>query len=322
MKKSGIISARFLFYLCLAIIFGCDNSDVSEPELILPTASSSSSLIECPEKPRTRINKEQLESLSVGEEAIAIANVVNPEEYLGYKFSGRTGKIFNYAITSNVCIWIFSPDTKLLQRRELAIGEQGDTPLWGELMSIDLPLTGEYVIQVSTPKDLTRFQLEMNLTTVPIPEPSVATTEFPSPPAETSAPNNEQTNEETNEETNQQETAKQSPEEAVKNYYSFLNEGQYQEAWNQLSAAYQEDSLLHPEGYSSYESWWKSVNEIEIVGVQEIENNANAATVNSSFNLVKNSGETLYQSFDLLLVWDSGTNKWNIDAVKLGGSQL
>lgn len=309
MKKSGIVCA--LIYFCLTVIWGCDNADVSEPELMLSSPSPNSLLIECPEKPRVRLTKEEVESVSVGEEAIAVSNVVNSEQNLGYKFYGRTGKNFNYVITSNVCIWIFSPDTKLLQRRELVIGGQGDIPSWGEVMSIDLPMTGDYVIQVSTPQDLARFQLEMNLlSTRPIPQPSVTPSpESPSPPAATSTPNNQ--------ETNQQEIVKESPEEAVKNYYLNLNEGQYQKAWNQLSAAYQNDGDLHPEGYASYESWWKSVNNIEIVGVNEVENNATTAAVNSSINLVKNSGETVYQSLNLLLVWDPANNRWNIDAVKL-----
>ncbi len=309
MKKSGIVCA--LIYFCLTVIWGCDNADVSEPELMLPSSSPASSLIECPEKPTVRLSKEEVESVSVGEEAIAVSNVINSEQNLGYKFYGRTGKNFNYVITSNVCIWIFSPDTKLLQRRELVIGGQGDIPSWGEVMSIDLPLTGEYVIQVSTPQDLAKFQLEMNLlSTRPIPQSSATpNAESPSPPAATSTPNNQ--------ESNQQETAKEPPEEAVKNYYLNLNQGQYQKAWNQLSAAYQQDTQLHPEGYASYESWWKSVNKIEIVGVNEIENNASTAAVNSSVNLVKNSGETVYQSLNLLLVWDGANNQWNIDAVKL-----
>lgn len=310
MKKSGMIRARFFIYLCLVIIWGCDNSELSEPELILPSPSPASSLIECPEKPATRLDKGQLESLSLKEEAIAISNVVNPEQNLGYKFYGRTGKTFNYTITSNVCIWIFSPDTKLLQRRELVIGGQGNTPAWGELMSIDLPLTGEYVIQVSTPKDLTNFQLEMNLATPPTPQPTVAVSpEIPKPPAATSTQNNQ--------EIKPEETIKESPEAAVKKYYLNLNQGQYQKAWNQLSTAYQQDSFLHPEGYSSYETWWKSVNKIELIAVKETEKNANTATVDSKINLIKNSGETVSQSFNLLLIWDAASNQWKIDAVKL-----
>jgi hypothetical protein len=309
MKKSGIVGG--LIYFCLTFIWGCDNGGVSEPELMLSSPSPASSLIECPEKPKARLSKQEVESVSVGEETIAVSNVISSEENLGYKFYGRTGKNFNYVITSNVCIWIFSPDTKLLQRRELVIGGQGDIPSWGEVMSIDLPLTGEYVIQVSTPQDLARFQLDMNLlSSRPIPQPSVTpSADFPSPPPATSTPNNQ--------ETNQQKTVKESPEEAVKNYYLNLNQGQYQKAWNQLSAAYQNDGGLHPDGYASYESWWRSVNKIELVGVNELENNASTATVNSSTNLVKNSGETVYQSLNLLLVWDPATNQWNIDAVKL-----
>ncbi|NEP42464.1 MAG: hypothetical protein F6K35_25895 [Okeania sp. SIO2H7] len=311
MKISRTIGVGFLVYFSLAIIWGCDNSEVAEPELILPNPSPSSSLIECPEKPTIRLNKEELESLSLGEEAIAFSNVVNSEQNLGYKFYGRTGKIFNYVITSNVCIWIFSPDTKLLQRRELIIAGQGDSPVWGEVMSIDLPLTGEYVIQVSTPQDLARFQLEMNLLTPQIPQPSATPqpAEFPPPPAATPTPNNQ--------ETNQQEIIKESPEEAVKNYYANLNEGEYKKAWTRLSSPYQNDFRLHPDGYSSYESWWQSVEEIELVAVNEVENNGSTASVNSSLNLLKNSGETVYQSLDLLLVWDAANNQWNIDAVKL-----
>ncbi|WP_210407581.1 hypothetical protein, partial [Hydrocoleum sp. CS-953] len=105
MKKS-------LLYLTISIIYGCSNFSTPENQLYLPSTSPTPTFVECAQKPKTRLGKTESKSLSLTENIITISDTVNSEKQLGYKFYARTGKDFNYRITSNVCIWIFAPDTK------------------------------------------------------------------------------------------------------------------------------------------------------------------------------------------------------------------
>ncbi|NES05122.1 MAG: hypothetical protein F6K22_21220 [Okeania sp. SIO2F4] len=295
---------KSLLYLTISIIYGCSNFSTAENQLYLSTTSPTPTFVECPQKPKTRLGKTDTKSLSLTANIITISDTVNSEKQLGYKFYARTGKDFNYRITSNVCIWIFAPDTKLLQRRELIIATQQDSPISGEQMSIDLPLTGEYIIQVSTPTKSSQFNLEMSLGDLPIPEPSVvssetATSASPSTPiSETSS-------------------TKASAEEAVKNYYSNLNQGKYQQAWNQLSSSFQNNQKLHPDGYNSYYDWWSGISNIVIQNVQQTNTSTDTSTINVQVKYTKKSGENITQSLELFLIWNSANNNWAIDAVTL-----
>lgn len=299
---------KLLLYLTISIICGCSDFSTTENQSYLLTTSPTPTFVECPEKPAARLDKTDTKSVTLTENFINISDTINSEKQLGYKFYARTGKDFNYSITSNVCIWIYAPDTKLLQRRELIIAKQTNPPISGEQMSIDLPLTGEYIVQISTPTKSTEFNLEMSLGDLPTPEPSVITKETTKISA-SSTPKPENVPEES--------SPKASAEKAVKNYYSNLNQGQYQQAWKQLSASFQNNQQLHPEGYNSYNNWWTQMNNIAVQDVQQISQSTETATVNVQVKYTKKSGENISQSLELFLVWNDLDNKWNIDAVTL-----
>ncbi|MEM1169775.1 MAG: hypothetical protein AAGJ08_12035 [Cyanobacteria bacterium P01_H01_bin.35] len=295
---------KTLLYLSISIIYGCSNLSTPENQLDLPSTSPTPTFVECPEKPKTRLGKTDTKSLSLTANIITISDTVNSEKQLGYKFYARTGKDFNYRITSNVCIWIFAPDTKLLQRRELIIATQQDFPISGEQMSINLPLTGEYIIQVSAPTKSSQFNLEMSLGNLPKPKPSVVSSETAtSGSISTPIPEKSPT--------------KASAEEAVKNYYSNLNQGKYQEAWNQLSSSFRNNQKLHPDGYNSYYDWWSGINNIVIENVQQTNTGTDKSTINVQVKYTKKSGENITQSLDLFLIRNSANNNWAIDAVTL-----
>ncbi|MDE5089048.1 MAG: hypothetical protein O4805_18755, partial [Trichodesmium sp. St16_bin2-tuft] len=99
--------------------------------------------------------------------------------------------------------------------------------------------------------------------------------------------------------------------------YSNLSQGKYQEAWNQLSASFQNNQKLHPEGYNSYYEWWSGISNILIQDVQKINISTDTATVNVQVKCTKKSGENLTQSLKLFLVWNSVNENWSIDAVTL-----
>ena len=291
-------------YVTISIIFGCSNFSTTENQLYLPITSPTPTFIECPKKPVIRLDKTETKSLSLTESLIKISDSVNSEKHIGYKFYARTGKDFHYRITSNVCIWIFAPDTKLLQRRELIIAAQKDSPLIGEQMLIDLPLTGEYIVQVSSPNEPAEFNLEMSLGYLAKSESSMV-----------SSKNTTLTSQSISKLENTQ--TKNSAEEAIKNYYSNLNEGKYQQAWNQLSASFQNNQRLHPEGYNSYYKWWSGISNVLTQDIQKINISTGTATVNVQVKYTKKSGENITQSLKLFLVWDSANKNWSIDVVTL-----
>lgn len=297
MKKS-------LLYLTVSIICGCSDLSTAENPLNLSTMSPTPNFVECPKKPIIRLDKTDAKSLSLTENIITISDTVNSEKQLSYKFYARRGKDFNYRVTSNVCIWIFAPDTKLLQRRELIIAEQRDSPISGEQMSIDLPLTGEYIVQVSSPSKSAEFNLEINLGDLPTPELStISIDETSSTPESETVP--------------QESSSKTSSEAAVKNYYSNLSQGKYEQAWNQLSTSFQDNQQLHPNGYNSYYDWWTGISNIAIQDVKQVSTSTDTATVNALVKYTKKSGENISQSLELFLVWNSTDKKWKIDTVSL-----
>ncbi|MFB2918559.1 hypothetical protein [Aerosakkonema funiforme] len=117
--------------------------------------------------------------------------------------------------------------------------------------------------------------------------------------------------------TSAEEIGKPSPKEAVPNYYSNINNRQYQAGWNQLSASFQNNTKVHPEGYTSYLNWWTTVDRVDIEEVNLIEISAETATVDVRLKYLMKTGKVAPQYLRLFLVWDGATNSWLIDRTKL-----
>ena len=96
-----------------------------------------------------------------------------------------------------------------------------------------------------------------------------------------------------------------------------MNQGKYQQAWSQLSASFQNNQKLHPDGYNSYYDWWSGSSNILIQDVQKINISTDTATVNVQVKYKKKSGGNFIQSLRLFLVWNSANKNWLIDTVTL-----
>ncbi len=102
-----------------------------------------------------------------------------------------------------------------------------------------------------------------------------------------------------------------SPAQAVENYYSRINKGQFKTAWNQLSPEFKDNKGLHPKGYFSYLSWWKG--KVESVAVEQlkvIEANTDTATVDASLSYVMKNRRIIDSSVRFSLVWDAQNARW------------
>ncbi len=141
-----------------------------------------------------------------------------------------------------------------------------------------------------------------NTTTEPNSSPTTPESETTTPPSDT------------------QTTAPQdrpSAENFVQNYYAAINGGEYQTAWNDLSANYQSNKRLHPNGYDSYIQWWgEQVEKVEVDRVNLVEADTETAIVNTRLKYFMKTGKVVPGSVRFTLSWDTDNNKWVIADTK------
>ncbi|MEH2114644.1 hypothetical protein [Nostoc sp.] len=152
-----------------------------------------------------------------------------------------------------------------------------------------------------------------NSTTVANSEPKVTTTPTPANTAPTIRKNDLSGQ---NDENNRAEP-EVSPEDFVRQYYSNINSGNYQAAWNMLPTDMQNNKSLHPDGYVSYIDWWNKVERIDIQRVY-LESKSNYDTVvKVDANYVMKSRNNSFHRLRYLFAKDSINNKWILNKVKL-----
>jgi serine/threonine-protein kinase len=102
-----------------------------------------------------------------------------------------------------------------------------------------------------------------------------------------------------------------SPIEAVQNYYSSINQGQYRTAWDQLIPSYQNNKRLHPNGYLSYIDWWGGkVKSVDVEQVSIVEGSTETATVYAQLKYIMKTGQVVPTSVRFLLLWDVDNGRW------------
>jgi serine/threonine-protein kinase len=115
----------------------------------------------------------------------------------------------------------------------------------------------------------------------------------------------------------QSEISRPSPKQEVVNYFSDINDGQYQTAWDRLPTALQENKTVHPDGFASFEEWWESMTYVDVREVNVAENNSDNAEVNVRIGYNFKGGSFGSNSLRFLLSWDSQVEKWRITAIKI-----
>jgi serine/threonine-protein kinase len=103
----------------------------------------------------------------------------------------------------------------------------------------------------------------------------------------------------------------------VQNYYSAINNGQYQSAWNQLSIGLQTDDKLHPQGYSSYKNFWQTIRQVTVEEATPLEASPEVTRVLTRLKYVPKVGRESHQLLRIKLVWDTTKGKWLYDDAKL-----
>ncbi|MFO0301346.1 MAG: serine/threonine protein kinase [Pseudanabaena sp.] len=103
--------------------------------------------------------------------------------------------------------------------------------------------------------------------------------------------------------------ARPSPEQAVRDYYSLINDRQFQNAWQNLTPKFQRDRAG---GYKTFTDWWQTVSQVSINGARIVESKENSAIIDIDLTYRKDKAifpETLRMS----LVWNESSKQWQIN---------
>ncbi|MEB3146484.1 MAG: hypothetical protein VKL02_10150, partial [Cylindrospermopsis raciborskii 1523720] len=132
---------KMIFYSTCLSLLGCQG-------LTLPTPKGTGILNlgspGCSDKPTVSLNAKNVEKITFNQGRISKSNQVSVEQHVGYTFAAIAGDKLSYSTDSDVCIWVFTPDTEIVKGK-------------------DLLKTGQYTIQVGAPQGVKNFNLEVGL---------------------------------------------------------------------------------------------------------------------------------------------------------------
>ena len=127
----------FLFFLIG--VNGClsqNNVDVENIEQVRAITDI------CPNEPTATLVSSNVEPISLDEGAIAKSGTVSSNKHIGYTFNAQSGQQLQYQTEDDLCLWLYSPENKLVT-------------------STELPTTGKYTLQISTPQGSQSFNLSL-----------------------------------------------------------------------------------------------------------------------------------------------------------------
>ncbi|MEM7578647.1 MAG: serine/threonine-protein kinase [Cyanobacteria bacterium P01_A01_bin.80] len=105
--------------------------------------------------------------------------------------------------------------------------------------------------------------------------------------------------------------SKLSPSQAVRNYYTTINNRNYTASWNQLTPKFQREKSNN--SYSEYTNWWNQVQTAEVEEAKTITATSDAATVEVQLKYQMKSGRVVPDANRFKLVWNATQQNWNFD---------
>ncbi|XWK90812.1 MAG: hypothetical protein U7127_12415 [Phormidium sp.] len=109
---------------------------------------------------------------------------------------------------------------------------------------------------------------------------------------------------------------KPSPEQMVRDYYSTINNRDYETAWQQQSDKFKANKTPKRPDYNFqiFRNWWqKEVFWLKIKELKLVESNSDKAIVYVRLKYQKKSGRLVDHPLRLSLIWDAKNSKWLID---------
>jgi hypothetical protein len=102
----------------------------------------------------------------------------------------------------------------------------------------------------------------------------------------------------------------------VSSYYNSLNNRDYKTAWSKLPQELRDDRTVHPAGYNSFETWWNSIDSIEVNNVRVVNQTAVSAEAIASTVYRMKNGRTQPFRIRYWMVWNATTQAWEIAKVR------
>lgn len=106
----------------------------------------------------------------------------------------------------------------------------------------------------------------------------------------------------------------------VKDYYTKINDRDFQGAWNQLPISIQNDRSVHPHGYNSFLDWWSNkVGSVQLQAANLVSETDRDAIVDADVQYFMRSGKgkSTPQAMRYFFIKDTSTNTWVIDKIRL-----
>jgi serine/threonine protein kinase, bacterial len=105
---------------------------------------------------------------------------------------------------------------------------------------------------------------------------------------------------------------KPSPEQAIRDYYSLINDRKYKTAWQNLTPKFQQGRVG---GYTTFTDWWRTIDQVQINDARLIESKENSAIID--IDMVLQKGKAPFpETLRMYLVWNESSKQWQINETK------
>ena len=112
-----------------------------------------------------------------------------------------------------------------------------------------------------------------------------------------------------------QELAQEDPIQFIKNYYSSINNRQYDQAWSLLSDDFiDRNHGNNAGGYSAYVDWWDSVSKVTVTAAEINYQGVESAKVVTVLNYVMQNNYSYEDTVYFQLIYNKSRETWLIDA--------
>ena len=254
--------------------------------LFRPRETPTTDLLFCSSTPQNSLDSGQLKPITVSAYSTLLSSTINSDQDIGYIFKAFAGQKIKYNKLDDVCVWIFTPDNKLMN---------GST----------FPIDGKYIMQVASLKKSVNFNIYVSLEVNPNIRQEIDKNlrqSFPetysNSPVETPSPDSTPSED--------QIIFKK----IITRHLNNLHYGNYELAWSQLSPPFQE-TLKDAENYGDI---WKRLKNIQLLDVTIISQTINTASIEIKIEYDLDDQHNTGTG-NIKLVFDS--SQWLIDGVEI-----
>ncbi|NET30020.1 hypothetical protein [Okeania sp. SIO1I7] len=132
----GLCSCQSLSDISLSDISQSDTSQIDNTKVTLNPDTK------CPDTPSGSLTNPQM--IDIDGQAVEKTGKISSDDDIGFLFKGQKGQKLSYSYNDQLCVWIYTPDKKLLS-------------------GVELPVNGNYAVYLASLKGTTTFEIEMKL---------------------------------------------------------------------------------------------------------------------------------------------------------------